>query len=588
MLPMAAAVVTSRTIRIQQRRRSAQSSVAVVLGLALVLVTAIGPTASARVAGVAATTSPTGTALAGVPPSTQSNISPYPVLQRLGRWDGTTFQPVTAGSLPAGHLVVLSHGWSPGYLDSYQRLQAQSTTLVTVWTPGLVNGANLSMMATWAPMAQALQRADPTATVVLFSWVDQSATSDDPLQARVGEDATEVNGHRLATALDQAVAPGFSTAGGQVHLIGHSFGANVATTAALAMAVPPRQLTLLDSPESTLTLLGGAKNDLRYKLPRLDIGRGPGQTFVDNYISFVGIRYAPFPGLDQVVDVQTAPPPGDGPGDKHSFAIVWYRTSAENLGGGVGLAWSPLLGANDATLGSLYQQPDPANLLALTEVEGPPAPGVRTQLLVADAAFDVPGAGGVRAPSPTGTAAPGTVAPKAPATAVAPPAPTGVALGGSAPTTWNLTFATDQTSLWLDFDLTLTGRPGDSVAVFVDGRQRSQAATDSAGTGEPGAFVILYDVTPGDHVLTVSLTGASSTQPADRSTVATVSGLRLSSTADIQRNLTADETDGLLIAALIVLVLVIMAMVAFVVFVIGRLRRLARSHRDHQPPSVDR
>jgi pimeloyl-ACP methyl ester carboxylesterase len=237
------------------------------------------------------------------------------VLARLGRWDGTPSSRSPHGSIAGGHAVFLSHGWSPGFLASYQQLQAATPNLVTAWTPGLVNGSGETLLQTWVPVAQALQAADPGATIVLFSWVDQSATGDDPLQVRLPQQATEVNGHRFATAIDQALAPTFHPSGGQVHLIGHSFGANVATTAALATAVPPRQLTLLDSPETDLTLLAGAKNDLRYKLPRLDIGRGPGQTFVDNYISYVGIRYGTFPGLDQVVVVQTAPPSGDGPAD---------------------------------------------------------------------------------------------------------------------------------------------------------------------------------------------------------------------------------------------------------------------------------
>lgn len=233
----------------------------------------------------------TSSPLAGVPAADQSNVSPYPVLQRLGRWDGTTFQPVAAGSIAVKHAIFLSHGWSPGFLASYQQLQARSATLVTAWTPGLVDGSNQTLLQTWVPVAQALQAADPDAAIVLFSWVDQSATGDDPLQVRMPQQATEVNGHRFATAVDQALAPSFYASGGEVHLIGHSFGANVATTAALATARPPRQLTLLDSPETDLTLLAGAKNDLRYKLPRLDIGRGPGQTFVDNYVSYVGIPY---------------------------------------------------------------------------------------------------------------------------------------------------------------------------------------------------------------------------------------------------------------------------------------------------------
>ena len=66
----------------------------------------------------------------------------------------------------------------------------------------------------------------------------------------------------------------------------------------------------MDSPDDELVRLGGAANDLRYKLPRLDIGRTPDSTFVDNYISEVGIRYGDLPGLELVVDTQLRPPGG--------------------------------------------------------------------------------------------------------------------------------------------------------------------------------------------------------------------------------------------------------------------------------------
>ncbi len=187
-----------------------------------------------------------------------------------------------------------------------------------------MNGAGQSMMSGFERLAAALQAASPGSSILMFSWVDQSSTGTSPLDASGPELATEVNGHRLAVALDEALVPDFAAAGGRIHLIGHSFGANVATTAALALAERPRQLTLLDSPESELTRIGGAQNALRYKLPRLDPGRGPGRTFVDNYISAVGERYSTEPGLDAVVDVRTAPPEGDL-SEKHSFAIDVVR-----------------------------------------------------------------------------------------------------------------------------------------------------------------------------------------------------------------------------------------------------------------------
>ena len=72
---------------------------------------------------------------------------------------------------------------------------------------------------------------------------------------------------------------------------------------------------LFDSPEIDLARFGGAKNDLRYKLPRLTIGRTPGTTFVDNYISAVGEEFHGYPGLEQVVDMRLAPPTDDNGGE---------------------------------------------------------------------------------------------------------------------------------------------------------------------------------------------------------------------------------------------------------------------------------
>ena len=501
----------------------------------------------------------------GLPAASQSNVSDFPVLARLGRWDGTAFRPVAADSLVAGNAIFMAHGWSPGYRAPYEALQAKSTALITAWNPDLVNKANESMTDTWGPVAEALQAADPTAAVVLFSWIDQSATSENPLEIRVGEDATEVNGHRLATAIDQALAPNFYAAGGQVHLIGHSFGANVATTAALATTVPPRQLTLLDSPETPLTRLGGAKNDLRYKLPRLAIGRGPNQTFVDNYISLVGARYGGFPGLDQIVDVQTAPPKADKIGAKHAFALLWYQGSAEDLSAGVGYAWSPLLGADDTRLGSFYRQPNPAEPLKLDEVTGPPPAGVRTQLLISTTDLDVPGG---QLSGPPGAAAAGT---------------NGVAMGGSAPTTWNLTFTTASTSLWLDFSVGLAGTPGDSVALFIDGRQRYQTAVPADGRGDAKSFLILYDLTPGTHVLSATLSGAVSNTAANPATTATLSQLQLASSTPIDRNFTKVQTNDLIATAgVVVLVLVVLVIVLAVVLI----RHLLRWVRRRRSPAT--
>ena len=49
---------------------------------------------------------------AGVPTTEQTNVSPFPISQRIGRWNGTTFTAVTPGSLSGGNVIVMTHGWA--------------------------------------------------------------------------------------------------------------------------------------------------------------------------------------------------------------------------------------------------------------------------------------------------------------------------------------------------------------------------------------------------------------------------------------------------------------------------------------------
>ena len=101
---------------------------------------------------------------------------------------------------------------------------------------------------------------DPHAVVLAYSWLDDAGTSgvldptyDVPTQGYLSEAATEMNGERLAAALEQVTGGTFK---GDLQLIGHSHGSKVATVAAVALEESPtnpihiNQLTLLDSPET--------------------------------------------------------------------------------------------------------------------------------------------------------------------------------------------------------------------------------------------------------------------------------------------------------------------------------------------------
>jgi hypothetical protein len=352
----------------------------------------------------------------------------------------------------------------------------------------------------------------------------------------------------MATALDQSLDSSFSSNGGLVHLIGHSFGANVATTAALALASPPRQLTLFDSPEVDLARIGGAKNDLRYKLTRLDIGRGPNQTFVDNYISLVGQAYAGFPGLGQVVDVHLLPPSSDAGVDKHQYPIGWYSDSAANPSSGVGLWWSPLVGGTVTNLATTWNQTSSLDTQEL--------------VLVAQGS----------APPPDSNASVNY-----PSTAIADPA-SGPQVATVPNAVSNFTFTTDKDSLWLTFDQVASGAPTDTFHLFIDGRERSVLSPPAAGTGTDGSFLILYDIDSGEHTLSLAVEGATNEAPASASAKGQITNLRISSTTGIQRNLAPTETKRLIIWGIALINVLFLTVIAvFVVFVWWVIRRVRRA-----------
>ena len=131
----------------------------------------------------------------------------------------------------------------------------------------------------------------------------------------------------------------------QLHIIGFSHGAKVATVAAALLDPPPRHLTILDSPDNLVPILGGALNDLASYL-RIVVADGlGGDTFVDNYPSHFGVQYGTFYGLGSVVDVTLDPDqhPLERPPNDHSYAWAWYLQTAQDPHLGVGYAWSPLI-----------------------------------------------------------------------------------------------------------------------------------------------------------------------------------------------------------------------------------------------------
>ena len=457
-------------------------------------------------AGASATPSPN-----GVPTALQNDMSPWPLLERLGQWNGSTFVPVTANSIRGGQVIALAHGWSPGFADDYNNLQSNSSSLVTFWNAQLVDPQTNQPLATnFFTLASALQAAAPNATIVMYSWIDQSATTNNIFQAEQGERATEINGHRMAAALEQMLSTNFVANGGQLHLIGHSFGANVATTAALSLAIQPKQLTLFDSPENNLARFGGAANNLQYKLTRLPLGRGANEIFVDNYISEVGVSYGDDPGLASVVNTKLAPPKKDNGGQRHQFPILWYAQSAQSPSGQVGYWWSPMAGGNPQAIGASYEQTDPTLPLQLEQTSPPPVTNEAD--LVGYSANELVIVG-ERTSATTNQ----------------------VSLSGAQTTTASMQFTSTDNSLWLTFDAQLQTSTNDSLLLFIDGRLRwiEQGTGQTSSTGD---FVILYDVAPGTHTLSAVVTNGNTTGAAAAATSASLTNLQIVNATDIKRN----------------------------------------------------
>ena len=333
-----------------------------------------------------------------IPPNSLAAFTqPY---QRLGLYDpqSNTFVPVTPSDpgLAGKKVVVLVHGFAPGYLDWVKAAKKQGYVL-TWWDtflperPPSISAAippesawllkghtypaqsseiinNNLVVESANGMAQDLIKTDgPTTEVLAYTWLDESATSDEnyhgiPLHGNISEANTTLNGERLAVALEQVLGPQFS---GELQLIGHSHGSKVATVAADALMnstsdpIHVNQLTILDSPETGALVVGDGlahyndANDNWYYLSDLNISDSSTvsatTTFVDNYWSFLGEPYngIPYPdsnsSLSQIVDVELYPDqyPEFNAG-RHTYAAYFYAGSSESSSSVVGMKWSPL------------------------------------------------------------------------------------------------------------------------------------------------------------------------------------------------------------------------------------------------------
>lgn len=274
-----------------------------------------------------------------------------PPVSRLGRWDGARFVEVGPGTLPPSRLRVLVHGWTPGAnrarivregARAWELVNAPDEPAETRFEPWLI------------PLAEAIVAADPHAVVVVYSWVDDSATVRAPLAERRALGYTDLHGRLLVEALETGLIAGFADDHGRIQLIGHSYGARVAAVAAAVSAEeghPVAQLTTFDAPDAVVTRISGSHTDLERILRRMPLGWGEGRTFVDNYVSGMGRRYEPLLERDEagqrvpappMIDVVLAPPAGQfAIRARHLYPMSFYTRSP---GTGFGFDWSPLSG----------------------------------------------------------------------------------------------------------------------------------------------------------------------------------------------------------------------------------------------------
>jgi hypothetical protein len=306
-------------------------------------------------------------------------------IQRLGQWTGDTivvpsgtdpspyFEPVAPSSLGGGAtpptIYVLAHGWAPGYRAA---VNAAGGNLLWWGSGASANGVWASEWA-WSPVAaasvalqvnstgllQSIVALDPTAVVLAYSWIDDSATDSGDLnldEVYRSEAYTHINGIRLANALEEAIAPSFWNAQtGLLRLIGHSHGSKVATVAARTLqqwGMRVAHLTILDAPETDLTLEHNGSNLLGFHLEQMQIANPSydcaAGAFVDNCASYFGVGYAGTSNLKNIVEVMLDPSklyPWDDAGDKHSYAAAWYGGAAAGAAAQneppLGLAWPP-------------------------------------------------------------------------------------------------------------------------------------------------------------------------------------------------------------------------------------------------------
>jgi hypothetical protein len=340
------------------------------------------------------------------------------------------------------------HGWAPNFAASVAESKAGGIAMPLAWNVTSLGG---DFISPWNKLANIISAADPSGDVLFFSWVDLSA-SPFPF-AGISRGSADQMGRLLAHTLnDIGINQAFVAGGGNIQLIGHSHGAEVGTIATATLQAQSAHvdlLMMLDSPEnSAATALGGA-NRTDFPMKQINIGSGPGETLVVDYIGNESeITAYGRPSSDPRVINLTAY------GSSHGSILDVYGADISAFGTASShwLVASGRLSASQEQYQRLFQA-----LTMQTEGSVTVDSGVTT-------------------------------------------------VSEHSPSSWTTTVTTHSWDQTLTFDYQfLNAGDGDQLSVLVDGDSRFLCQGNIVGTNAFGATVDVADLAPGDHVVTFLL-----------------------------------------------------------------------------------
>ena len=275
--------------------------------------------------------------------------------------------PITDGTIANKNVHVITHGWAPGYRSAVNEYYTNTGKTLLAWQPEAISGGERFFVGSFFPLAKSILKADRGSAVLVFSWIDISASDVSFLKFLEGEDydqfcavekQTRAVGMMLMEAVDAALTPHVPH---ELHLLGHSFGTKVVSYGGIFLKrknyLNKIHITLFDSPEKAPADCGD--NKLCEILPSFSPDRD--KYFVDNYISYWDecfsdchdtgnelhlvvdatiIPYGTFPLRDSCTYMQYQ----NCASCKHSAGVNWYTAATNDPSHESGLWWSPLMG----------------------------------------------------------------------------------------------------------------------------------------------------------------------------------------------------------------------------------------------------